>query len=683
MGNLRSIARIAAVYGVTALLAAAQGGVAVGRASADGVPTGCSIAPARPPLPGPSLEPLLVALHSTSTPSQAVRELSGTGYRGAVVGVRDVSDLRRLLAVPGIRQVRVEPRLRFARVRAPVATLRRLVGRKWVRYVERPKTLERAAAPSDPYATTADPATGIAYAWQLGATHALEALAATPGNPDFVIGVVDTGADVAHPDLRHKVVCTNGDVTDTVGHGTFVSALAAGEGNDGVGVAGTGGASRLAIVRDNLFTDDSLAAGIRLATDQGARVINLSFGGLEPSPPLADAVEYAARRGVLLVAAAGNETSNAPSYPAMYLQPPSSSGARSLGLSVAASDEHGGRAWFSNFGDWVSLAAPGAWSSPDTCPELGVFSAVPTNANLIFDQLDCENVVMADGARWGYAQGTSFASPLTAGAAALVWSVNPNLKNFQVGDILKRSASRPSGALWSPDLGAGILNVAAAVDLAAHYDSVSPEGNLSGPPRIWADPNIPLRWSAHDAGFGGSPSGATTYDVDVRVEHGQVRRWQSTTRPGEATFTGTIGRSYTFILHSCDAAGNASDTKPVTVTLSKSRTRLDLTRHVFTVAARARFEVEGRVETLTPGGASGLGAGVTLRVFAANAKSGIRILGHGHADADGRFAIAVRAPGPGRYRLLVELAENSRLLGAYSRSVPLVSRSAPALPAGA
>jgi hypothetical protein len=682
MGNLRSIARIAAGCGVTALLAAAQGGTAVGRASAEGVPSGCWSAPARPPLPGPSIEPLLVALHPTSTPSAAVRELSGTGYRTAVVGVRGAGDVRRLLLVPGIRPVRVEPRLRFARVRARATSLRWLAGRKWVRYVERPKALEPTAAASDPYATTADPATGIPYAWQLGATHALEALAATPGNPDFVIGVVDTGADVAHPDLRDKVVCTNGDVTDTVGHGTFVSALAAGEGNDGVGVAGTGGASRLAIVRDNLFTDDSLAAGIRLATDQGARVINLSFGGHEPSPPLADAVEYAARRGALLVAAAGNETSNAPSYPAMYLQPPSSSGARSLGLSVVASDEHGGRASFSNFGDWVSLAAPGAWSSP-SCPELGVFSAVPANPTLVFDQLGCENVVTADGARWGYAEGTSFASPLTAGAAALVWSVNANLKNFQVGDILKRSASRPSGALWSPDLGAGILNVAAAVDLAAHYDSVSPEGNLSSPPRIWADPNIPLRWSAHDAGFGGSPSGITTYDVDVRVENGQPRRWQSTTKAGGATFTGTIGRSYTFVLHSCDAAGNASDTKPVTVTLSKSRTRLSLARYAFRVADRARFEVEGRVETLTPGGASGLGSSVSLTVFAANHKSGIHILGRGHADADGRFAIAVRAPGQGRYRLLVELAENSRLLGAYSRSVPLVSRYAPARPADA
>jgi Subtilase family len=672
MGNLRSLARVATAFGVTALLAATQGGIAVGRASAVGVPPGCSIAPAAPPLPGPGIEPLVAGLHPASMSTQALREIEGTGPRTAIVGVRRAHDLDRLLRVTGVRSVRVEPRLRFARVRAPAGVLRSLAGRAWVHYVERPKALEPTAAPRDPYATAADPATGMAYAWQLDATHALEALATTPGNPNYVIGVVDTGADVGHPDLRDKIVCTNGDVADTVGHGTFVAALAAGGVDDGVGVAGTGGASRLAIVRDDFFTDDSLAAGIRLATDQGVRVINLSFGGPAPSQPLADAVEYAARRGVLLVAAAGNEASNAPSYPAIYLQPPSSDGARSVGLAVAASDQHGGRTWFSNFGDWVSLSAPGAWSSP-TCPELGVFSAVPANANRIFDDGDCTNVVSVDGARWGYAEGTSFAAPMVAGAAALVWSVNPDLKNFQVADILKRSATRPSGLLWSPELGAGILNVAAAVDLARHYDSVAPQGTLSGPPKVWADPNIPIRWSARDAGFGGTPSGVATFDVDVREGAAPFQRWRSATKPGSATFAGKIGRTYTFALQSCDAAGNASDAEPFTVTLMRSRTRLRLRAHAFSATAGARFLVSGRVEALTPGGASALGAGVALTVFGGGHGAPAQILGHGHADGVGRFRIDVRAPATGRYRLVVELAENARLLGAYSRTVPLIS----------
>jgi subtilisin family serine protease len=672
MGNLRSLARVATAYGVTALLAATQGGIAVGGASAVGVPPGCSIVPAVPPVPGPAIESLLTGLRPTSTSTQALREVAGTGTRTAIVGVKRVRDLDRLLRLAGVRSVRVEPRLRFASVRAPARVLRSVAGRAWVRYVESPNAIEWAQTPPDPYVTTADPATGMAYAWQLGATHALEALAATPGNPNYVIGVVDTGADVGHPDLRDKVVCTNGDVVDTVGHGTFVSALAAGGVDDGVGVAGTGGASRLAIVRDDLFTDDSLAAGIRLATDQGARVINLSFGGPAPSRPLADAVEYAARRGVLLVAAAGNEASNAPSYPAIYLQPPSSNGARSLGLSVGASDQYGGRAWFSNFGDWVSLAAPGAWSSP-TCPELGVFSAVPANANLIFDDGDCANVVSVGGARWAYAEGTSFAAPMVAGAAALVWSVNPDLKNFQVGDILKRSATRPPGQPWSPELGAGVLNVAAAVDLARHYDSVAPQGTLSGPPKVWADPNIPIRWSAHDEGFGGVPSGVATYELDVRDGREPAQRWRSATKPGNGTFSGRIGRTYTFALHPCDAAGNASDAEPVTVTLVRSRARLRLRTHGFTVRRGARFVVTGGVETLTPGGASALGAGVALTVFARADAAAPRILARGHADADARFTIDVRAPATGRYRLVVELAENDRLLGAYSHSVPLIS----------
>lgn len=232
----------------------------------------------------------------------------------------------------------------------------------------------------------------------------------------------------------------------------------------------------------------------------------------------------------------------------------------------------------------------------------------------------------------------------------------------------------PFGAPLEPGARSGILNVAAAVELARHYDSVAPQATLSGPPKLWADPNIPIRWSARDEGFGGTPSGVATFDVDVREGGGPFRRWWSVTKPGSATFAGKIGRTYTFALQPCDAAGNASDAERVTVTLVRSRTRLRLRARAFRVTAGARFLVSGRVETLTPGGSSALGAGVALTVFAGADGSPARILGRGHADGDGRFRIDVRAPAAGRYRLVVELAENVRLLGSYSRTVPLISR---------
>lgn len=260
----------------------------------------------------------------------------------------------------------------------------------------------------------------------------------------ITIAVVDTGADVSSPALAGKVRGTydvrNGRrrVPDRSGHGTFVASLAAGAGGDGV--VGFGGAARLLVVKvsdSRTFRAVDVAAGIVYAVRHGARIINLSVAGRKTSIVEQAALEFAARRGVLVVAAAGNDAlgGDPPEYPAALLQPVGSDGIGGLGLSVAASDSTGARAGFSEYGSFVSLAAPGA----------DVFGATRRSQ--------------------GYASGTSFAAPEVAGAAALVWAADPRLSFRQVARILEQTAS--GDGTWSPGLGYGVIDVAAAVQRAA------------------------------------------------------------------------------------------------------------------------------------------------------------------------------------------------------------------------
>jgi subtilisin family serine protease len=163
------------------------------------------------------------------------------------------------------------------------------------------------------------------------------------------------------------------------------------------------------------------------------------------------AVRYAQRHGVLIVAAAGNEfrDGNPIEYPAALLQPKGSDGRGGSGLSVGASTQNGERAYFSNSGSYISLAAPGD----------SVFADLSGYSDWSRATLPGSNMGI-----YGFSSGTSFSTPEVAGAAALVWAANPALTGRQVATILKRTAS--GHGTWTPGLGFGVLDAAAAVELA-------------------------------------------------------------------------------------------------------------------------------------------------------------------------------------------------------------------------
>jgi subtilisin family serine protease len=320
-----------------------------------------------------------------------------------------------------------------------------------------------ADAPGLTLGVVSTPAGG-AYEWQWYATGVdrvpagiLAAAART------TIAIVDTGAELSAPALAGKVRGAydvrsgSRSVADRGGHGTFVASIAGGSTVAGGAVAGFGGAARLLVVKvgDGTSVNDvDVAAGIVHSVQSGARIVNVSLAGRVRSAVEASAVAYAARHGVLIVAAAGNDAlaGNPAEYPAALLRPVDSEGDDGLGLAVAASGLDGRRATFSEHGSFISLAAPGTT----------VFGAVASTAKAsLFARAELPG---GPPGFYGFASGTSYAAPQVSGAAALVWAADPHLTAQQVAAVLEQTAS--GRGTWTSELGYGVIDVAAAVDLA-------------------------------------------------------------------------------------------------------------------------------------------------------------------------------------------------------------------------
>jgi subtilisin family serine protease len=343
---------------------------------------------------------------------------------------------------PGVRIVRRLPALRSAVVETSSAVGQRPVLRRALT-VDEP-ALEKTFLP------------GIAWEWQWDAAHmaevpddALRSAAAVK------IAVIDSGADLGAPDVGDKhpgtwsVLSRSGTVRDVLGHGTFVASLAAGSVTNGVGMSGFGGDAKLLVIKaigpEGYITDVDEAAAIVYAVHHGARIINLSVGGDGSSAIERRALRWAARHDVLIVAAAGNahDQGNPVQYPAALL-----GGKDGAGLAVGATSMDGTRAYFSNTGSYLSLAAPG----------YNVFAGESASSDWPHAEVPWESP-----GYYGWASGTSFSAPEVAGVSALVWGVNPRLTARQVAWVLKYSAT---GNGWNPQLGWGTLNAAAAVELA-------------------------------------------------------------------------------------------------------------------------------------------------------------------------------------------------------------------------
>ena len=268
------------------------------------------------------------------------------------------------------------------------------------------------------------------YQWNLPVIQTEAGWDLTQGDEDIVIAVVDTGVDLNHPDLKNRltkgynVLENNHHPDDDNGHGTHVAGIIASETNNHEGVAGITWFNKImpikAMEAGGYGTTFDIAKGIVWAVDHGADVINLSLGNYQPSALMKKAVDYAYQKNVVLIAAAGNDNTDQPSYPAAYKEV----------IGVSAISYNGERASFSNFGDYIDVSAPGV--------------QIPST---YFNQ------------QYASLSGTSMASPHVSGLAGLILSANPNLKNTEVIKIIKNSAYDLGERGTDREFGHGLIDI--------------------------------------------------------------------------------------------------------------------------------------------------------------------------------------------------------------------------------
>lgn len=292
-----------------------------------------------------------------------------------------------------------------------------------------------AFAPVDPLA---------AQQWYLAQDHAFDAWPTPPTLAPVKVAIVDSGLDCSLPDFSGRILAEQSFVggsacTDTEGHGTIVAGEIAAN-LDSIGIAGIGWTAQLLVAKvvraDGTIPLQAESEAIRWAADQGARVINLSLGGVrDPGHPSRDtfskleaqAVSYAYAKGAVLVAAVGN-SDEAYATPWPYASYPA---ALPHVIGVSALNRNGNVPDFSDrdpvFND---LAAPG----------VDVFSTFPATLTATSPTCTPQGYTPCASDEYRHPEGTSFAAPQVSGAAATLFAVDPALTNSQVEWILERTA---------------------------------------------------------------------------------------------------------------------------------------------------------------------------------------------------------------------------------------------------
>ncbi len=318
--------------------------------------------------------------------------------------------------------------------------------------------------------------------WVPGTLRLPEAWERVRGSPKVLVAVIDTGVDPLHPDLQDAIWVNPGEdlnhdgryeptdengvdddgnglvddiwgwdfvdaprfpdggdfrkpdnqPVDEHGHGTAVTGIVAATGDNGIGIAGVAFGTKVLVLRAGtsrgLLEEDDVAAALLYAVEMGARVVNMSFGDTEEAPFLEDVLRYAYSRGVVLLAAAGNDGNTTPYFPA----------ALSETISVGASDESDARANFSSFGETLDFLAPGV-------------SVLTT----------------ALGGGYQRFNGTSAATPVASGVVALLLAENSKLTPEEVRARLATTAVDVPPPGWDMYNGAGRIDAYASLTTGA------------------------------------------------------------------------------------------------------------------------------------------------------------------------------------------------------------------------
>lgn len=361
-----------------------------------------------------------------------------------------------------------------------------------------------------------------------------EAWEITNGSDEVVIGVIDSGTDIDHPDLVNKIWVNEDEIPDDridndrngyvddyygwdfidndndpnpdfdtfytedgIAHGTIVAGIAGAETDNAFGMASVGWNTKIMAIRslDSIGEGelDTLGIAINYAVAQGVDILNLSFVGSGDSKILRDSIINAYNQGVIVIAAAGNTSdlmggnnlNLTPMYPVCY-----DFDGVNMVLGVAAVDAYDQKAAFSNYGmNCVDLTAPGE----------DIYSTLPYNP--------AEDYIEYFTSGWS---GTSMATPLVAGTAALIKSINKDFTNDEVYDFILSNTKDiyDLNPYYYYELGTGRLDAGVAVFAAQMYNQ---GGSINIPPE--PEPEVPVEVGEPEL----IVAAASDYSPEVRI----------------------------------------------------------------------------------------------------------------------------------------------------------------------
>lgn len=249
-----------------------------------------------------------------------------------------------------------------------------------------------------------------------------KAWSVTTGNNKVKIAIIDSGIDLNHPDLKSKIITGMNIVDpskkpmDDNGHGTHVAGIAAAATDNRIGVAGIAPDCQLMpikVLKNGRGTDIDIAEGIIWAAKKGADVANLSIGLYTKSTALERAVKYGLSKNMVIVSSAGNDSKSSKIHlPSMIKGV----------IEVSATNQRDKLASFSNYAQQISVAAPGD----------KIYSTMPTYTVELTSEA---------GKTYGVLSGTSMASPIVAGLAALIKSEDKSMSPKEVKELIEKTSS--------------------------------------------------------------------------------------------------------------------------------------------------------------------------------------------------------------------------------------------------
>lgn len=402
---------------------------------------------------------------------------------------------QRSLDAEGLRTLEISPHSGLIRVQVPPgledATRAKLMARGDVEITSLNHIFSVTLIPNDPL---------YGSQWGLSKIKAPEAWDLVTGSGDVIVAVVDSGLDTSHVEFNGRIVDPYDAIDDdaipedTCGHGTHVTGIVAAEGNNGVGVAGVAWGVKILPVRTLTAgasgcsgNEFDVHEGINWAVSHGAKVINLSLGALpiinptceEEFPVMSQAVKDAFDAGVLVVAAAGNDSTNRLECPALQAE----------AMAVGATTSSDQRASYSNYGTGLNIVAPGS----------GIYSTY-------------------SGGGYVSLSGTSMATPHVAGLAGLIWSVDSSLTPNETWNLIQNTADDLGPVGYDLEYGYGRINALRALE---PLTSVNLQ-EVTGEPL-----SSPISFIADDA-EGPLPSSKS---IQITTNNPQVLTWTVTISP--------------------------------------------------------------------------------------------------------------------------------------------------------